>query len=100
MGQAEQDSDMPCSASNVLGKVQSHLSPLFNRVAGQMEVPTGPVNLRDSLPHSENSVLQHMLHPGDVNVCVLAYLEFKLPLRPTRALGDILSFGHMLIRYP
>ena len=55
MGQAEPDPDLPRSASNVLGKVQSQ--PLFNRVAGQVEVPTGQVNFRGSLPRSANNVL-------------------------------------------
>ena len=57
MGQAEQDPDLPRSASNVLGKVQ------YNRVAGQVEVPAGQVNFRGSLPRSANNVLQPMLHP-------------------------------------
>ena len=57
MGQAEQDPDLPCSASNVLGKVQSQGVP------GQVEVPVRQVNFRGSLPLSENNVLQPMLHP-------------------------------------
>ena len=60
MGQAIQDPDLPCSASNVLGKV----SPLFYRVAGQVEMPAGQVNLKGSLPCSENNILQPMVHPG------------------------------------
>ena len=51
IGQAEQDPGLPRSASNVLGKIP--ISPLFNRVAGQVEVPAGQVNFRGSLPCSE-----------------------------------------------
>ena len=63
MGQAEQDPDLPRLAINVSGKVQSHLCII--RVAGQREVQTGQVNFRGSLPRSENSVLQPMLHPDN-----------------------------------
>ena len=63
LGQAEQDPDLPRSSSNVLGKVQCQ-SPLFNGVVGQVEVQVGQVNLRGSLPCSENNVLQTMLHPA------------------------------------
>ena len=59
MGQAEQYPDLLRPASNVLGPI----SPLLNRVAGQVEVPAGQVNFRGSLPHSENNVLQPILHP-------------------------------------
>ena len=59
--EAEQDPDLPLSASNVLGYPTS---PLFNKVAGQVEVPAGPVNFRGSCPRSENDVLQPMLHPA------------------------------------
>ena len=68
MGKAEQDPDLPCLASNVFSKVQSH--PLFNevagqaKVAGQAELPAGQVNFRVSLLLSANTVLQPMLHPG------------------------------------
>ena len=55
MGQAEQDPDL-CFG-------QSPISPLFNRVAGLVEVPAGQVNFGDSLPSSENNVLKPMLHP-------------------------------------
>ena len=34
-------------------------------MSGQVEVPAGQVNLRGSLPCSENNVLQHVLHPDD-----------------------------------
>ena len=54
MGQAQQNPDLPRLA----------ISPLFNRVAGQVEVPAGQVNLRGSLPRSENNVLQPMLQPA------------------------------------
>ena len=63
IGQAEQDPDLPRSASNVLGKVQSHL---YFRVAGQVEVLAGEVNFMGSLPRSENNVFRPMLHPIDV----------------------------------
>ena len=62
MGQAEQDSDLPRSAGNVLAKVQS--PPLFDRVAGQVDVLAGQVNFRGSLPCSEKIVQQPMLHPA------------------------------------
>ena len=38
-------------------------SPLFNRVAGQVEVLAWQVNLRGSLPCSASNVLEPMLHP-------------------------------------
>ena len=53
--------DLPGSASNVSGKVQSHLC--LTEWRGQEEVPVGQVNFRASLPRSENNVLQYMLHP-------------------------------------
>ena len=62
MRQAEQDPDLPRPASNVLGKIQSHLC-LINRMAGQVEVPAGHVNFRGSSPCSENNVLQAILRP-------------------------------------
>ena len=62
MGQAEQDPDLPRSGSYVLGRVQSHLC-LNNRVMGQVEVQGGQINVRGSLPRSENNVLQPLLHP-------------------------------------
>ena len=43
MGQAEQDPDLPRSASNVLDKV------LFNTVARKVKVPSRQVNFRGSL---------------------------------------------------
>ena len=48
MGQAQQDPDLPRSASNVLGKVQSLLC-LNNRVAKQVEVQAGQVNFKGQL---------------------------------------------------
>ena len=60
MGQAGQDPKLPRMASNVLGNVTQLL---LNRVAGQVEVPVGPVNFRDSLPCTESNVLEPMLHP-------------------------------------
>ena len=38
-------------------------SPLFNRVAGQVEVPAGQVNFRSSLPCWASNVLEPMLYP-------------------------------------
>ena len=61
MGQAEQDPDLLRSDKLYFG--QSLISPMFNRVAGQVEVPTGQVNFRGSLPRSVNDLLQPMLHP-------------------------------------
>ena len=58
MGQADHDPDLPRSANSG----QSPTSPLFNTVAGRVEVPAGQVNIRGSLPRSENNVLQLMLH--------------------------------------
>ena len=61
--QAEQDPNLPCLASNDLGRVSSQCnSPLFNRVAGQVEVPVGQVNLRGSLLRAASNVLESMLH--------------------------------------
>ena len=54
-GQAEHDPDLPCSASDLLGKVESHL---YLTVAGQVEMPTGQANFRGSLPRSENILSQ------------------------------------------
>ena len=62
MGQADQDPT--CPAQEVMFWAIP-ISLLFNRVAGQVEVPAGQVNFRDSLPHSENNVFQSMLHPAD-----------------------------------
>ena len=61
MGQAEQEPDLPRSASNVLGKVQSLLCLTM---AGRVEVQAGQVNFRGSLPRAANNVLQPFLHPG------------------------------------
>ena len=67
MGQAEQDPDLPRSASNVLGKVQSHL---YLTVRGQVEVLAGEVFM-GSLPHLEN-VFRPMLHPVGVNLLMFS----------------------------
>ena len=69
MGQAEQDPDLPRSASNVLGKVQSHL---YLTVAGQVEVLAGEVNFMGSLPRLENNVFRPMLHPVGVNLLMFS----------------------------
>ena len=50
---------------------------MFNRVAGQVEVPAGQVNLRVSLPRSENNVLQPMLHPGEVQELITEIARTK-----------------------
>ena len=44
-------------------------TPLYNRVAGQVEVPVGQLNLSDIFPHSANNVLEPILHPdiGPIN---------------------------------
>ena len=60
MGQAEQGPDLP-ARQVMLGQIP--ISPLFERVAWQVKVPAGQVNLRGGLPRSENVVLQLMLHP-------------------------------------
>ena len=39
-------------------------SPLFNRVAGQVEVPAAQFNFRGSMPSSASTILEPMLHPG------------------------------------
>ena len=58
-------------------------SPLFNRVAGQVEVPAGQVNLRGSLPHSASKILEPMLQPirthqlGMVSVPMKRYSIFN-----------------------
>ena len=39
-------------------------SPLFNRVAGQVEVLVGQVNYRGSLPCSASNILEPILHPA------------------------------------
>ena len=38
-------------------------TPLFNRMAWQVEVPAGQVNFRGSLSHLASNVLKLMLHP-------------------------------------
>ena len=60
--QAEQDPDLP--ARQVIFRAESSQChpPLFNRVAGQVEVPAGQVNFKGSLTRSA-SVLEPMLHP-------------------------------------
>ena len=52
----EQDPNLPGSASSD--------SPLFNRVAGQVDVLAGQVNLWGRLPCSASNVLEPTLHPG------------------------------------
>ena len=61
IGQAEQDPNLPCSASNVLERVHLCLT-----VAAQVEVPAGKVNLRGILSRSAGNVLETMLHPATV----------------------------------
>ena len=70
MGQAEQNPDLPSLASNVLGKVQSHLNSL-TELRGKLKCrqAAGQVNFTASLPSSENNVLQHILHPVHAPVC-------------------------------
>ena len=57
-GQAEQDPDLPRSASNVLSKVQSPLCSTECRGKWKCR----QVKFRGSLPRSENNVSQPMLH--------------------------------------
>ena len=65
IGQAKQEPKLPRSASNVMGRVLELL--LFNRVAGQVEVPARQVNFRVSLPRSASNVLEPMFHPATGN---------------------------------
>ena len=67
-GQAELDHDLPCSASNVLGTVLAMLLTFvyYGRVVGQVEVPTGQVNFRGSLPRLVSKVFEPMLHPAEL----------------------------------
>ena len=49
-------------------------SPLFNLVAGQVQVPAGQVpagqvNFRGSLPYSESNLMEPMLHPVRFLIC-------------------------------
>ena len=65
MVQAEQDTDLPRSASNVLGQVQSH--PCLTKCVGggggggASGSASGQVNFRGSFPHSETDEQQNIL---------------------------------------
>ena len=62
--QAEKDPNLPSSASNVLsGVLAIYNSPFFDRVAGQVKMPAGLVNVRVSLLHETSHVLEPLLHP-------------------------------------
>ena len=56
----------------------SLISPLFNRVVGQVEELLGQVNFRASLLHSKNNVLQPMLHP--INAYMHLYYKGLWPI--------------------
>ena len=62
---SKQNKTLTCPARQVMFWVMSLQcnSPLFNRVAGQVEVPTGSINFRGSLPCSASNVFEPMLHP-------------------------------------
>ena len=62
IGQAEQDSTLPLWQVVFWAASLQCNSPLFNRVAGQVEVPPWPVNFRGSLPRSASTVLEPILH--------------------------------------
>ena len=65
MGQAEQDPDLPRSASSVLGKVQSHLClKKITEWRGKGKCRRGKSTLGQLAPLRFNlTVLQSMLHP-------------------------------------
>ena len=62
-GQAEQDPNLPAQKVMFLAWSSQCNSPLFNRVAWQVEVLAGQVNFRGSLPCLASDVLKPMLHP-------------------------------------
>ena len=63
----KQNKTLTCPAQQVMFWAESLQcnSPLFNRVAGQVEVPTGQVSFRGSLPRSARNILESMLHPDE-----------------------------------
>ena len=62
-GQAEQEPNLPAQKVMFLAGSSRCNSPLFNRVAWQVEVLAGQVNFRGSLPCLASDVLEPMLHP-------------------------------------
>ena len=65
----KQNNTLTCPAWQVMFWAESLQcnSHLFNRVAGQVEVPAGQVNFRGSLPCLASNVLEPMLHI-DINM--------------------------------
>ena len=51
------------------------LTLLFNRVAGQVEVPTGQVNFRGSLPNL-HSILTYLILGSQLSSLILPYLGY------------------------
>ena len=59
-----------------------------------MKVPAGQVNSRGSLPHSENNVLQPMLHPVQVSLAALmAVWSRALPQTASKKVASDLGLG-------
>ena len=69
MGQAEQDPDLPPSASYVLGNVQFHL---YLTVAGHVEVLAGESTLGAACPAQKIMFFRPMLHPVGVNLLMFS----------------------------
>ena len=82
--QAEQDFNLPRLVNNALGGVLAMLqcnSPLFNRVAGQVEVVAGQVNFRGCLPRLASNVLEPMLHPALLYIFSNKVLSLHIHIR-------------------
>ena len=75
-GQAEQDPDLPRSASNVLGKVQCHLC--LTEWRGKWKCWKGKSTLGAACPAHENNILPPMLHPAGWKYFAYVYLIVRL----------------------
>ena len=87
----KQNKTLTCPAQQVMFWAESLQcnSPLFNRVAGQVEGPTGQVSFRGSLPRSARNILESMLHPDEIikiiNIIVLVAITMLIFTISTRS---------------
>ena len=89
IAQAEHDLTWPARQAMFWAESSQCNSPLFNRVAGQVEVLAGQVNFRGSLPCLASNVLEPILHPVTV---LLGQVNFRgsLPCLASNVLEPIL----------
>ena len=75
----KQNQTQTCPSRQVIFRAESSQcnSPLFKRVAGQVEVLAGQVNFMGSLPCSASNVLEPMLNPGVILTVVCVHTHFK-----------------------